>query len=108
MAEPVGLVFGVASLVLQLAKCKNSSKDFHHLDQDLKSFHQTLVSTEQYLPRLPHIQAACEELVIDIAKVLSRYGSRHRLRRVKVTFEAIQPLRTRLGNQISMLHINVV
>ncbi|KAH7355491.1 ankyrin repeat-containing domain protein [Pyrenochaeta sp. MPI-SDFR-AT-0127] len=108
MAEPIGLVFGVASLVLQLAKCKNSSKDFHHLDQDLRSFHQTLLSTEQYLPRLPHIQHACEELVVDIAKVLSRYASRHRLRRVKVTFEAIQPLRARLSNQISMLLMNVI
>ncbi|CAO2651420.1 Nn.00g039900.m01.CDS01 [Neocucurbitaria sp. VM-36] len=108
MAEPLGLALGVASLVLQLyKKCKNSSTDFHNLHLDLKSFHQTLVLTEHYLPRLEDIRTACGELVIEIEKLLSEHASRNPLRRVKVAYEDVQPLRMRLILQMSALHASV-
>jgi len=108
MAEGVGIALGVTSLVLELyTRCKNSSTNFHHLHQDLKSFHQTLLLTEHYLPHLDDIRIACEELVAEIEELLSKHASRNLLRRVKSTFEDIQPLRTRLIIQMSALHTSV-
>lgn len=108
MAESFGLALGITSLVLQLYnKCKDSSTDFHNLHLDLKSFHQTLLLTEHYLPRLDDSRVACEKLAAEIEKLLLEHASRNPFRRVKLTFEDIQPLRTRLILQMSALHASV-
>jgi hypothetical protein len=105
MAE---LILGIASLVLQLYTiCRNSSTDYHHLDRDLKSFHQTLLLTEEYLYYLDDIRISCEELVADVQKLLSKSASRNFLKRAKLTFDDIQPYRARLILQMTAIHVSV-
>ena len=106
--DGVGVAFAATSAVLALYwKCKNSSSNLRHLSQDLKSFHDALVLTGHYLAHLDGIRAACKELTSDIEKLLSQHKSRNIIRRGKVALEDLEPLRTRLTFQITVLTLCV-
>ncbi|KAL6705424.1 hypothetical protein ACN47E_006689 [Coniothyrium glycines] len=105
MAEGIGLVVGAASLIIQLGTLyKNKSVSLHHLEEDLKSFHEFLRLTQDDLSRQHHIRTRCEELIIDIEYLVSRNARRSRWRRnVALSAAELQALRDRLNFQISLL-----
>lgn len=105
MAEGIGVVIGVASLILQLGTLyKNKSVSLRYLEEDLESFHEFLRLPEHDLPRQHPVRKSCEGLVADI-EVLARKNARRSSwrRNVALSSSELQELRERLNTQIMML-----
>lgn len=99
----VGLVLAIIPLVLELQKrVQKRSIEFHHLDHDLGSFHETLFLTQHYLRHLHGVRKACETVGKDIEKLLARPRSRVPLRQ-SVKQDEIETLRSRMQLQITFL-----
>lgn len=104
-----GATMSGISLALQLhEKFKNSTKVFHELRNELKSFQylQRIASTSsQEYSEMLVIQTGCYDVIFDIQKLLIRYdkntlGLRQQLR---WSFEDVEQLRERLSRHTSML-----
>lgn len=105
MAESIGLVFAVASLVLQLGDLyKNKSADLRYLKQDLETFKEFLVLSEHILPLNHHLRTACEELVTDIEVLLCKQAGQRRWQKfTTLGSREIPSLRERLTFQMQAL-----
>ena len=105
MAESIGLIFAIGSLVLQLGEVyKKTSADIHYLKQDLKTFKDFLVLSKDVLPPTHHLRTACEELVIDFELLLSKQGRRRPWQQaLTLGSREISSLRERLNFQMYAL-----
>lgn len=111
--DATGVVVGLIALLWDCYnKCKNDSASFYNLHRDLHSLHTTLRLVERYLPDecdLGAIQIGCNQIVVDIEKVLSGCASLNTTKKklwhqLKWGFEDIEQLRSRLIAQVSMLN----